>query len=303
MLILKTVNPDMTAYNGFVWPGVGETIEAPDWNPSPVYGGGLHGLAWGEGDGIFMLDWEDDAVWIVFEPIDAYGMPSTEEVVAINDEAVKCRRARVLCVGTKDDAIKFLFDNGAVGRAVVGAHIAVGDDQMAIVGDCGQATAGYDGQAVAGVCGQAAAGDYGRATVSDCGQAVVGEYGVANTGFRGQAVAGDNGEAIADICGIAVAGREGRATAGTDGVAVAGYDGKAIAGDGGLAIAGDKGMAIAGAGGIAIVGQHGRAAAGVGGRIIIRHGNDYVTAMVGKTSGIKADTLYWIGPAGDLQEY
>ena len=33
------------AYGGFQWNPVGEWTEAPDWNPQPVCGGGLHGSA------------------------------------------------------------------------------------------------------------------------------------------------------------------------------------------------------------------------------------------------------------------
>lgn len=37
-------------YNDFEWPHEGH-VEAPDWNPEPVCGGGLHGWAWGIGIG------------------------------------------------------------------------------------------------------------------------------------------------------------------------------------------------------------------------------------------------------------
>jgi hypothetical protein len=50
VLILKQVNEDGTAHGGFRWPESGP-VEAPDWDPAPVCGGGLHGWAWGVGIG------------------------------------------------------------------------------------------------------------------------------------------------------------------------------------------------------------------------------------------------------------
>ena len=50
--ILKTVKADGSAYGGFVWPiEVGAEVVAPDWDPTPDCGGGLHGLLNGVGNG------------------------------------------------------------------------------------------------------------------------------------------------------------------------------------------------------------------------------------------------------------
>ena len=50
--ILKTVKADGSAYGDFVWPlETGAIVVAPDWDSTPVCGGGLHGLLNGCGNG------------------------------------------------------------------------------------------------------------------------------------------------------------------------------------------------------------------------------------------------------------
>src|SRR5437660_6609964 len=46
------LSKDGRSYGGFVWNDVGIWTDAPDWNPEPVCGGGLHGQGpggWGYG--------------------------------------------------------------------------------------------------------------------------------------------------------------------------------------------------------------------------------------------------------------
>lgn len=52
VLILRFSDPDGRSYGGFQHPmELGEFVTAPDWNPEPVCGGGIHGWAWGIGLG------------------------------------------------------------------------------------------------------------------------------------------------------------------------------------------------------------------------------------------------------------
>jgi hypothetical protein len=156
VLILRTCSADLTSYAGFRWPASGP-VEAPDWNPAPVCGGGLHGLLWGEGS-VSYMDLSEGAKWLVFRA-------SAEEVThGAGDMQDKCkaRRGVVEFCGNRDGAVAYLLANGAAGRAVV----------------FGTATAGYRGTATAGYGGTATAGDEGTATA----------------GYRGTATAGDGGE-------------------------------------------------------------------------------------------------------------
>ncbi len=202
VLILRTCAPGGISHNGFTWPlEVGAQVEAPDWDAEPRCGGGLHGLLWGEGDGTF-LNWQPDAVWIVWET-DARG------VVDI-DRKVKARRGVVRHVGDQQSATTYLAEHGGAGRVIVG----------------GTATAGYSGTATAG--------DRGTATAGDSGTATAGDSGTATAGYRGTATAGYSGTATAGYSGTATAGYRGTATAGDSGTATAGYSGTATAGEDGV---------------------------------------------------------------------
>ena len=92
--MLRTCAADMTAYNGFRWPESGP-VTAPDWNPAPICGGGLHGLLDGCGDAS-LLCWDADARWLVVE---------VDEWVAIDDAKVKAPAGRVVFCGAKSDAV------------------------------------------------------------------------------------------------------------------------------------------------------------------------------------------------------
>lgn len=51
VLALKILHADgKSAHNDFQYPGVGETVTAPDWMPTYDCGHGLHGYLWGRGD-------------------------------------------------------------------------------------------------------------------------------------------------------------------------------------------------------------------------------------------------------------
>ena len=159
--LLKTVKADGTARGGFQWPlDEGAEVTAPGWDPTPVYGGGLHGLLNGAGNGS-LINWSTDAIWIVAE------IPDDETVVDL-DGKVKVRRCIVRHVGDKTSAPEFLAAHGHT-EGVVGS--------TATAGDYGTATAGYRGTATAGVSGTATAGDYGTATAGDYGTATAGERG------------------------------------------------------------------------------------------------------------------------------
>ena len=268
MLILKTVNADMTSYNGFRWPESGPVV-APDWNPARECGGGLHGLPWGEGEGR-LLDRSEKARWIVFEA-------SETDVVCFGGKC-KAPRGVVLHVGDQKSATDYILANGGAGHAVACASVSVGDYGTATAGCLGTATAGDYGTATVGDDGTATAGDYGDATAGDDGTATAGYRGTATVGKWGTAVAGDGGTAIAGDYGTATAGDGGTATAGCRGTATAGdYGtatvgkwGTAVAGDYGTAIAGDYGTATAGDDGTATVGCCGAATAGYRGIISIK---------------------------------
>ena len=211
-LILRTCNANMTSRNGFKWPRSGY-VAAPDWNPEPKCGGGLHGFLRGEGGG-GLADWSSDAVWLVAE---------IETYVDLVDK-VKFPAAHVIFAGSRLEAaaiVKARYPDAAV----IGANVAVEDRRVAVVGDYGTATAGNWGTATAGDRGTATVGKRGTATAGYDGTATAGYGGTATAGYGGTATAGDRGTASAGDRGTATAGDRGTATAGDDGTATAGNGG------------------------------------------------------------------------------
>jgi hypothetical protein len=271
VLLLKTVNADGAAYRGFQWPRTGEVV-APDWNPDPDCGGGLHGLLRGCGDASALSNYSG-AIWIVFAARES-------EVVEFDGKA-KAPRGRVVYYGERQRAIDLLCEEYPDAPIVY---------RTATAGDYGMATAGYCGTASAGYDGTAAAGHHGTATAGDEGTATAGDEGTATAGHRGTASAGDYGTASAGDYGTVTAGGEGTATAGDYGMATAGDRGTASAGDYGTASAGDYGTVTAGGEGTATAGYEGTATAGDYGMATAGY---YGTATAGKNGCIQLK--YWDG--------
>lgn len=182
MYLMKTVQADGSAWGGFVWPlEVGAEVVAPDWDPEPRCGGGLHGLLNGQGDGA-MLSWEDDAVWIAAE------IPDGDPIVDLSGK-VKVRRCIVSAAGGRAAVTAWLAARGC--GSVVGAALTGGNGATLTGGNRAIITGG-DGATLTG--GDHAALIFRHA--GGCAVAVVGQGGikphVAYTYLRGQIVpAGD----------------------------------------------------------------------------------------------------------------
>ena len=132
--LLRTCNADGTSYGGFRWPLTpGALVEAPDWNPAPECGNGLHGLLWGQGKA-GLLSHASDAAWLIVEA-------DAADVVDLSSK-VKVPRCTVVAVGGRDaicQAIQDVHPGCYRGTATAGRH--------------GTATAGYSGTATAGYSG------------------------------------------------------------------------------------------------------------------------------------------------------
>ena len=179
-LILRTCDANMQSRGGFQWLRSGP-VAAPDWDPAPECGNGLHGFLRGEGDGD-LADWSSDAVWVVAE---------VETFVDLGGK-VKFPAAEVIFAGSRFGAtalVKARYPDAVV----IGANVAVEDWRVAVAGDYGTATAGYYGTATAGNRGTATAGYYGTATAGEYGTATAGSDGTATAGNRGTATAGEGG--------------------------------------------------------------------------------------------------------------
>jgi hypothetical protein len=176
VLVLRTCNEDMTAHGGFKWPKKGP-VAAPDWNPSPVCGGGLHGLLWGMGDS-GLLNWGEKAKWMAVE-VDA------SKIVDLQGK-VKFPKGRVVLVGSQVDVCNYIAERAPVGSKCIGSCVKSGDR--------GTATAGYMGTATAGDMGTATAGDRGTATAGDAGFIAITWFDSSKSKYRRAiAAVGENG--------------------------------------------------------------------------------------------------------------
>src|SRR5277367_2266308 len=173
-LVLRTCDRDLKSRAGFEYPRSGY-VAAPDWDPEPECGHGLHGLAHGEGNGA-LLNWALDALWMVLE------VP-TKDLVDLGGK-VKFPAGVVVFTGDRKGATDYLLQRDPR-RVCVGAVVAVGDNSTAVVGYKGTATAGKGGTATAGDGGTATAGDDGRATAGYDGRATAGKGGTATAGYYG----------------------------------------------------------------------------------------------------------------------
>jgi hypothetical protein len=190
--VLRVCSCDMTSHGGFQWPESG-LVEAPDWDPTPKCGNGLHGWLHGEGDVSVAIGHEDPSSRWLIVAVDR------DSVVDLGGK-VKFPRGEVIYCGSRD-AVVAEMRRLCPGRATLYGTATAGDHGTATAGNYGAATAGTHGTATAGNCGTATAGahgtatagKYGTATAGDHGTATAGEYGTTTAGEYGTATAGDRG--------------------------------------------------------------------------------------------------------------
>ncbi len=184
-LVLRVIHADRSSSRGFVWPEVGGIAKAPDWDPEPVCGGGLHGWLWAQGSvNGSGADWgftEAGAIWLVLEV-------NVADVVAIDGgQKVKFPEALVLFAGRASECSDFISKHlvGQIAQGLIAGTATVGYRGTATAGDSGTATAGDSGTAKAGHSGTATAGHRGTATAGTGGTATAGTGGTATAGTGG----------------------------------------------------------------------------------------------------------------------
>ena len=143
LFLRATAEKDGRAYNGFQWPlEAGGIVEAPDWNPAPVCGGGLHGLADALGDReLLQSPASPNALWYVCGAIraEAVSVPGDNGIVT----KIKVPRCRVLYVGSLAGAMAVIAPHvsAAVERIVRERHAAGKPEGEAATGTSGAASA------------------------------------------------------------------------------------------------------------------------------------------------------------------
>ena len=179
VLILRTCRADGTSYNNFQWPDSGP-VEAPDFDPKPRCGGGLHGLLWGEGK-VGYLDLSPTAQWKVFR---AHVSDVVHGAGELTDKC-KARRGVVEYSGDREGAIKYLYEHGASGKAVVFGTSTSGDHGTSTSGDFGTSKSGDHGTSKSGAYGTSTSGDFGTSKSGDHGTSTSGYRGISTAGYGG----------------------------------------------------------------------------------------------------------------------
>src|SRR5208283_2200365 len=149
-LVLRTCKADLTSCNGFQWPESGH-VSAPDWDPKPECGHGLHGLLHGCGDYSCLSD-QANAKWLVVK------VPKNTCVDI--DDKVKFPEGEVIFAGSKDDAIKMIADAYPC-EPIPYAKRMVGGNGVAVSGDYGTSTSGNGGTSTSVYRGTSISGNYG----------------------------------------------------------------------------------------------------------------------------------------------
>ena len=177
--ILKTVNEKMRAHGGFLWPRSG-LVEAPDWDPAPACGGGLHGALNGEGAGD-LFSYHPDAVWVVAE------LPEDGPVVDLYGK-VKVPRCSVIFAGSRLEATDLIRELHPESLGVIGAYVTSGDRGTSTSGDRGTSTSGYEGTSTSGYEGTSTSGHLGTSTSGYRGTSTSGHLGTSTSGYEGTLV-------------------------------------------------------------------------------------------------------------------
>jgi len=230
--LLRTCDKDLKSHGGFQWPSSG-LVSAPDWDPTPECGKGLHGLLSGEGNGSLLNTQDADAKWMVIAAVKS-------EVVQI-DRKVKVPRAYVVFVGSKKDATDMIVKL-CPGSACVFATVTSGESGHSTSGDFGHSISGYSGHSISGEYGHSISGEYGHSisgygghsTSGNDGHSISRDYGHSTSGESGHSTSGESGHSISGDYGSSTSGHYGHSTSGESGHSASGYYGHSTSGENGI---------------------------------------------------------------------
>ena len=129
---LRTCDEHLRSHGGFQWPASG-LVAAPDYDPLPRCGGGLHYLVNGEGDST-LLDWGPNAKWLVVRAVEGH--------LAIDEAKAKAEVCEVRHVGDRHTATKLLRSLVGPLARIHGITEEAGDKATLCGGDRATLTAG-----------------------------------------------------------------------------------------------------------------------------------------------------------------
>jgi len=182
---LKCVNGDLTSLHTstFRWKRRG-VVEAPDWNPNPVCGGGLHFLQMGQNDpGLW--ENEDDKIWLVVRAL-------RSETVEIGGKS-KAKNVTVIFSGSPAMTSGWLKQNHP--GEWFGTLLSGGDGSKNTGGD-GSTNTGGDASKNAGGDASTNTGGYGSTNTGGYGSTNTGGQFSTNTGGTRSTNTGGDGSTL-----------------------------------------------------------------------------------------------------------
>ena len=193
--MIKTLDKNFCGYGGFQYPQKkGALVEAPDWDPAPKCGGGIHGtVAW---TGKHYI--QKNSIWVVLKFVH-------KEAVVIDNEKVKVPRAWVVDWGTAEEmqrkwerltGTKYQFDY-AVQTAGHKSTQITGNESTQIAGNYSTQTAGYESTQIAGYKSTQTAGNESTQTAGDESTQTAGHYSTQTAGNYSTQTAGDYSAQVA----------------------------------------------------------------------------------------------------------
>src|SRR5579859_591162 len=164
----------------FAWPDVGGEVVAPDWDPIPKCGHGLHGWLWGVGNvdsaGAQWGFTEDGALWMIVET------DATSVVALDGGEKIKFPRGVVRFIGSAVDCAALIAPHAPVGSPLIAGTASSGTRGTSTSGYGGTSTSGYGGTSTSGYGGTSTSGTRGTSTSGDGGTSTSGDRGTSTSG-------------------------------------------------------------------------------------------------------------------------
>ena len=211
VLVLRQCNKDLKSYGGFQHPSSGH-VSAPDWNPKPECGSGLHGFLYGEGDGS-LANYDPENKWLVLSV-------DKDKIVDLSGK-VKFPEGEVIFCGALAEAARYVYDNGGAGRAIIGITVT-GGNSSTVTGGYYSTVTGGDGSTVSG-------GDDSTVSGGNSSKVTGGEDS-AVTGGDGSTVSGGDRSTVTGGYGSKVTGGDGSTVSGGNSSKVTGGEDSTVTG-------------------------------------------------------------------------
>ncbi len=119
VLILRKCGRDGSSSYGFVYGQVGDTVTAPDWDPTPKCGNGLHGLKQGNGEWGLLSGNQ----WLVIEA-------DEEDIVDIDNEKCKFRTGKIVYRGNSEGLHQYASVMATDSMSAYGWARWIGDQEI-----------------------------------------------------------------------------------------------------------------------------------------------------------------------------